>query len=992
MPNNSSFSRHSITASVEGSVKDCVPFLNTVDLSQYSDLSKRKADGTLQWFLHNPKYLYWTTNTKSGILWISGFAGSGKTTLTLYVKQCLLNETRKDYVVAAFFCDDKDERQRSGLHILQSLIYQIAEQCRGLWRFVTRAKDKHGPSHFQRLDGLWQVLEQIISSHTGKEVAILLDAIDECEARTRKSILERLYALSKKEMDTTLRIFVTSRFDARSILEVDKNSLHVTEIWLDDYSTEIAQDISVVVHQTLQRLVNFGKCQPDVQDLIAAAFIAKADKTFLWAKFALDYLEKRRSLFRTSISDITSLIPQGLEDVYFKYLSTIPHDDIENAARLLRYIIACDRPLTTEELSTIITMDVAGDDPSLLWNKAPFIDDRQITNLLGSLVRLEDNKVYLVHQTLKDYLTSLEPQNPLFLSFVVHINQVKAILTRNCALYIKLCLDSENRSESTTTRSSNSQRDLEVDQGDLGTDLVYGMDIFEDLGNEAIESRRRHRYTAYYKFFDYAALHWQADLLQASTQFPSEAGHLWDAAYNVYDRDDHAEHSWFRYFWSHRLPAEIFPSTTDCLMKAAFAGHLPIVRRILQSTANQAASVSQALYWAIRYDHELCVDVLMSSRSVLNVETKMVQDPLSIAAEYGSLRSVPLLLKADPASLNRQSKAGKTALMLAAGHGQAMVVKLLLQESNLDFNICDSVGRSAIHWAIYSESTETSRILIDDTRTKVDIQDQHGRSPLIEAAESNLLDIIKLLLKRVPDSINQQDHVGRTALSYACGNGHLSVVKRLCKAPNIDLLCPDKRGRVAHSWAACQNNTAILRFLITKAPNGTDIPDHDGWAPFAWTLGPPAIVPNAMALLEQAKIDVNRRDNSYGRPLLNWLAGYGETLLVKILLQQQSLNKCAADDQGRTPLMDAAIAGHTNTVTLLVQEDFTDINVLDNDGRSALALAVRGGRLQTVVFLAGVVGIQTDCTDNDGQTPLDTALQFGHMEIVTFLQELRSFK
>ena len=987
-PKTRPLSNNSMTESVEGAVKDCVPFLNTVDLSQYTDVSQSRVDGTLRWFDDNPQYLQWKSSLESSILWVSGFAGSGKTTLVLYIKQLLLKEFQRHRIVATFICDDKNEKQRNIIYILQSLIYQIVEQYTGLWRLVITAKKKHGPLHFQRLDGLWQILEQIINSDKSPGITILLDAVDECEVETKQSILGRLYTLSVGSIDASFKVFVTSRLDARSTLNLEGISLHVSDIWLDDYQTQIAEDVSLVVRRALQRLVNMGRCGSNIQNLIADAFIAKADKGFLWTKFALKYLEERNGLLSTTISDIESLLPQALEGVYQKYLSTIPRADVVNAATLLRFLVACDRPLSTAELGILFVADVSQTAVSLVQEETNLIDNRLIVNLLGSLIRIEGDKVYLVHQTLKDFLTALPSTGSLTHSFAVNIDQMKGTIALICVRYIRACIASRPNIEGSTSSSADSDMDIAMDSPTVPEpDLLYGMNLLEAWNSQATDDLALQSHMASFGLFDYAALHLHRDIQIASERYPKDIDLLWDLALELYEYDDTAKHCWFRYLWSHQLPGEPFPAKVDALTKAAFTGHLPVIQRLLMRSNVQRESISRALYWTVRHDHELCTSALLSHANLSDSQPIIEPHPLLIAAKYGSLHCFTMLMKMAPLLTNIKDSSGETALMLAAGHGHVEIVKALLKDQHVDCLLADNLGRTALHRAVYSESVAVTDMLIMDGRVDVRAESLYGRTALIQAAEDGNLEIMKVLLKHSSILINQQDHKGRTALSYACGQGHLSVVKRLWKMPGIDLLCPDKQGRVIHSWAACHRNPETLRFLTSRARQGIDIPDHDGWSPFAWALGPPAITANITLLLETKEVDLNRKDALSGRPLLSWAAGYGETSLIRTLLRDARLDVHAKDDQGHTPLMNAAIAGHADTVSFLVQQSFTDVNQQDLQGRTALWLAARDGHLEIVILLARVPGVQLCLRDNQNLTALEAALKFNHRATSIYLQE-----
>lgn len=117
--------------------------------------------------------------------------------------------------------------------------------------------------------------------------------------------------------------------------------------------------------------------------------------------------------------------------------------------------------------------------------------------------------------------------------------------------------------------------------------------------------------------------------------------------------------------------------------------------------------------------------------------------------------------------------------------------------------------------------------------------------------------------------------------------------------------------------------------------------------------------------------------------LLHKAAAEGEDLELKRALQNTNGDPRLADDNGITPLMQAAKGGYTNCITHLL--DFgADIHARDKHGRTALYHAAENGRAGAVQLLLEK-GASPIVRDNDGKTPLHAACDKGDLATVETL-------
>ncbi len=137
-------------------------------------------------------------------------------------------------------------------------------------------------------------------------------------------------------------------------------------------------------------------------------------------------------------------------------------------------------------------------------------------------------------------------------------------------------------------------------------------------------------------------------------------------------------------------------------------------------------------------------------------------------------------------------------------------------------------------------------------------------------------------------------------------------------------------------------------------------------------------------LLIAAGADVNYADEDGWTPLYN-AAWEGQTECVKLLLAAPDIDVNKATNNGWTPLYNAAWEGQTECVKLLLAAPPIDVNKANNDGTTPLNKAAWKGHSECVKLLLAAPGIDVNKADNDGWTPLYWAAREGHSECVKLL-------
>lgn len=404
------------SAAVKESEKARIGIFNRFDFNKYRlDLSQH-LDGTCEWVLKCSQYQQWAQETRSSLLWISGHVGSGKTTLSAYIakvlgdKQPLSKETSR---LCYFFCDNNGtEQQRDAKGILCSIIFQILMKRRHLVRHVETALeyDTDGDQLLQSYGRLWSIFETIVSDDRLGPLYIIIDAVDECEETGTKRMMEgiaRLVESLRLVPTRCIKLLFTSRPELKLTEYFDGYQPH--RLKLEDRKDEIDEDLHKVIEQRMTRVANKTQAKPDEIEKLRRFLLEHADQSFLWVKLTLDILDGELSTAVRDFSSILAGVPRRYQATYRRLLHDIPPNWKNFARKSLYLIMASYRPLSLEEINILISMQgtTLEECPSISGKAKRHLRpniEMDINKVLGSLVRISDSKVYLVHISLKEYL------------------------------------------------------------------------------------------------------------------------------------------------------------------------------------------------------------------------------------------------------------------------------------------------------------------------------------------------------------------------------------------------------------------------------------------------------------------------------------------------------------------------------------------------------------------------------------------------------------
>ena len=838
--------------------------------------------------------------------------------------------TKRDPLVCSFFCNDGIDNQRDAKAILRSLIFQILIERRDLIGHVKPLLDydKDGVHLLKSYDRLWSIFSSMACDVRLGPTSIIIDALDECERTSRTIFMESIAKLIDRLRTMASRcvhFLVTSR-PYLTITECFTN-YEPRRLPLEEQQQEIDTDVRLFIGQRVERIARRTNAKQETIRMLEKSLNDNADRTFLWAKFALDILDEELLTAPGDFQRILADLPRDLEATYERFLSKVRPGQEGFATNLLRIIIASFRPLSLDEMSFV---DAMQNTIGTGFQSLADVEKRHlrtniradINNILGPLVRISDSKVYLVHLSLKEFLcNSTRDLQDGWVSLKYHINlqHANSLLASACMTYLSLNEFNEDlyvRNNPSISEGSPVSADISHDEEQLDD----SMEIFGTLlqNEEEFDAGACTRISHRYQLFEYAATSWARHFAESQDTIPASFRGM---ALTLSEKGEPRFSNWFRFYWANRGVNIYYPSDFDALVIAGFFDHCSSIETLLsRSESAYQHSLPTALYWASR--NGSCQSVIRLLHTAVDPDSKVIdrQSPLCVAAQLGHLDVVKALLTDQRVNANFEGKDRRSPLSMAASSGNIELVQWLLSDERIKPDQEDSKGRTPLFWAIDGNFPGIIRLFASDPRVNVNHTDDHERTPFSWAAEEGNEDVVSELLRAPGIDVNRANVHGRTPLSWAAEKGHIPVIKQLKRSKRLDTSHShkDNNGRNALGWAAWAGQDDVIQLLLKYGFPGVDEEDNSKWTPLFWALEAPTSTTVA-TLLNTGLVNVNHKDHS-GRTALFWTAGYRNEETVRILLDFEGIDAEAADDEGLTPRDWAVKLGKDRTVRVL--EDY----------------------------------------------------------------------
>jgi ankyrin repeat domain-containing protein 50 len=699
-------------------------------MSPYRDRKERnpeRIEGTCEWFVAHELFRDWRQSTSSTMLWVSADPGCGKSVLVKYLVDSVLPTTESRTTCYFFFKDDFED-QRSAVSALCCILHQLFKQKRILLsEKILEQFEVEEEKLTSSFGELWATLLSAAKDEKAGEIVCLLDAIDECENHGRSQLAQALCKLYGTRSNFNLKFLLTSRPYGgirRGFQPLEIPGLPVIHLSgeSDVESKKISQEIDIFIRARVHDIGARLKLTNDEQDLLLRQLMHVHNRTYLWVHLTFDLIESDIDIDKIGIVNATSHLPETVDEAYDRILAK--SRDSQKAKRILHIVVAAARPLTLREMALALTIREDHRSYSDLNLKSESRFHESIRDICGLFVAIIDSRVYLLHQTAKEFLIQNDQRTHpksvregLKWKHSLRPQDSNRVLTEVCMRYLLLA---------------------EFEANPLDKDAMLS------------------EYDESHIFLDYSAKHWTAHVRESRLEVDSVAT---QSMLKLCDTSSKRCLTWFRIYWVSTNTD--FPENFTDLMIASYFGLPAVVEHLLKLDSMDPNSKDgtygrSAISWAAGQGFDDVVKLLIKN--------------------IGGFLNIKLLfLKGS--QVNSVDRYGRTALVYAVWNGHVAVVKRLLR-AGARIDLADDIGGTALSYAVCNGHNDILKLHFKKG-TKADLADDIILELFRSAVEKDHEDVVKLLLETGKVDPELKDRNGQTPLSSAVERGSVAVVQVL---------------------------------------------------------------------------------------------------------------------------------------------------------------------------------------------------------------------
>lgn len=419
-------------------VSECLASLSFQEINVRKSQVPPAADGTTSWIWNHPVYLRFATEN-SGILWVRGKPGSGKSVLARSIQRRLLEASCTTELSAnpTLVGDWFYHRRRGGDYIrhesfVRSVLFHFLDQRSVLFDQIFR--DTYRSMNPREVapwtyDILVNILKAICQSKV--RVICIIDAVDEAESTEVISLIQSLIApdgrsnakfivLSRPNVQIERRIEARPTIvvedenaaDIKRIIDLGLSSLQKALHSLDFLKSQSSRRLKGISTRSNMRQPRFhlstttaGREKHAISE-IRETLVSKSQGSILWVKLLLDKLiheaENNEGSTIEEMRQIVNRVPDELSDYYRQISEELTNQKSPERVHEIRQVLMwiCSAPeigdVTLDgvwEALAVLKDDMRSDKLEDIWQKQIFVNSydelwRKISSVCGPFIEI----------------------------------------------------------------------------------------------------------------------------------------------------------------------------------------------------------------------------------------------------------------------------------------------------------------------------------------------------------------------------------------------------------------------------------------------------------------------------------------------------------------------------------------------------------------------------------------------------------------------------
>ncbi|KAJ5186449.1 hypothetical protein N7449_011213 [Penicillium cf. viridicatum] len=757
----------------------CHQVFKITNYEEQKNINPQRVEGTCEWALQSPEFNRWWESRCNDLLWVSADPGCGKSVLARSIIDDQVRASSPGVTICFFFFKDNDNQNRLDI-ALCSVIHQLFSKRPRLLPYAIPSWEKNKEKLQQEADELWRIFTAATSADISHKTICIFDALDECCEKDQGRLIEKLQSFyhqtTSLTADTCLKFLVTSRpYDhIQDNFRATTDSFPQVHIKGEEENDRIHEEIDLVIRIRVRELAKTVPLSLELHHRIEQQLLQMEHRTYLWLHLAIDDIRTtfKRSL-RPAECSIT-LIPQSVNVAYENILSRVPVDQMDTVKKILEIIVAARRPLTIREMAVALgiatysearTIMEAGLDSTHL--------QRKLRQLCGLFVFTNSSKIYLIHQTAREFLIQ------------------------------------KKRSDSLHHTYWSGQSDAENQMADICLRYLLMEDLEDDEGDSNVQA-----------LLEYSAVHWTDHVRKMSLTLDRKVN---DRLRRVYDISEKRFSLWFPTFWESVMPYAR-QTSMNALHLAAFNGHDQVVDFLLATMKQDVNTRDDAganpLIWASQNGHGQTVQILIEREADVNAQGGHYGNALQAAFAGGHDKIVQVLLERG-ADVNSKGGEYGNALQAACAGGYDKIAQILL-ERGADVNAEGGRYGNALQATCARGYDRIAQILLEQG---ADVNAQGGEyGNALQAACAGGYDKIAQVLLEQGADVNAEGEEYGNALQAACAGGHDKIAQILLER-GADVNAQSGEYGNALQAACAEGHDKIAQILLER---GADVNAQSG--------------------------------------------------------------------------------------------------------------------------------------------------------------------